>query len=49
MRARKKYTIWLTGIPASGKSTLAKKISDSYPNMFLIDSEDASKIVTPSS
>ena len=49
MRATKKYTIWLTGIPASGKSTLAKNITDACPNFFLIDSEEASKIITPSS
>ena len=49
MSTSKKYTIWLTGIPASGKSTLANNIADVHHNMFLIDSEEASKIITPSS
>jgi len=49
MRSSKKYTIWLTGIPASGKTTLAKNIADAYQKIFLIDSEEASKIITPSS
>ena len=43
MSASKKYTIWLTGIPASGKTTLAKSITETYQNVFLIDSEEASK------
>ena len=47
MSANKNYTIWLTGIPASGKSTLATNIADAYHNMYIIDSEEASKIVTP--
>ncbi|MFC1803390.1 adenylyl-sulfate kinase [Thermoproteota archaeon] len=49
MSAIKKYTIWLTGLPASGKTTLAKSITDAYPNIFFIDSEEASIIITPSS
>jgi adenylylsulfate kinase-like enzyme len=49
MRASKKYTIWLTGVPASGKTTLAKNITDAYQKIYLIDSEEASKIITPSS
>ena len=47
MRASKKYTIWLTGIPASGKTTLAKNITDAYQKIYLIDSEEASNIITP--
>jgi len=49
MRVSKKYTIWLTGVPASGKTTIAKNITDTYQNIYLIDSEEASPIVTPSS
>lgn len=49
MRGIEGYTIWLTGVPASGKTTLAKNITDAYQNIYLIDSEEASNIITPSS
>jgi len=49
MNASKNYTIWLTGIPASGKTTLAKNIIEAYPEIYFIDSEEVSKIITPSS
>jgi adenylylsulfate kinase len=49
MSTSKNYTIWLTGIPASGKSTLAKNIADAHPILFLIESEEASIIITPAS
>jgi adenylylsulfate kinase len=49
MRATEGFTIWLTGIPASGKTTLAKNITDSFHQIVLIDSEEAINIITPSS
>ncbi len=38
----------MTGVPASGKTTLAKNITDAYQKLFLIDSEQARNIITPS-
>lgn len=33
------YTIWMTGLSGSGKSTIADKIKEIYPEMVLLDGD----------
>lgn len=41
-------TFWLTGLPCSGKSTLARAVRDRIPGLFLLDSDEARFFLTPS-
>ncbi len=39
--------IWITGLPGSGKSTIADAISDARPDFVILRMDDLRKIVTP--
>jgi len=39
--------IWLTGIPGSGKSTIAEEIKKRHPGFIVLRMDDLRKIVTP--
>lgn len=39
---------WITGIPGSGKSTIADEIKKKFPDFVIIRMDDLRKIVTPS-
>ncbi len=39
--------IWITGIPGSGKSTIAEEIKKRHPDFVLLRMDDLRKIVTP--
>jgi Adenylylsulfate kinase and related kinases len=45
------FCIWLTGLPSSGKSTIAKLLKEELKklnvNVFILDSDDLRKILTP--
>jgi adenylylsulfate kinase len=34
------FVIWMTGLPCSGKSTLARKLSEKIPNMEILDGDE---------
>lgn len=40
--------IWITGLPASGKSTIANGIKQLFPDFVVLRMDDFRKIVTPS-
>lgn len=39
--------IWITGLPGSGKSTIADGIKKIFPRFFILRMDDLRKIVTP--
>lgn len=39
--------IWLTGLPGSGKSTVAKGLKDIYPDFVILNMDEMRKLVTP--
>jgi adenylylsulfate kinase len=39
--------IWITGLPGSGKSTIADKIKKSYPDFVILRMDELRKVVTP--
>jgi adenylylsulfate kinase len=39
--------IWLTGLPGSGKSTIAEEIKKRYPDFIVLRMDDLRKIITP--
>ncbi len=39
--------VWITGIPGSGKSTIAEEIRKRHPDFVLLRMDDLRKIVTP--
>lgn len=43
---RKRYTFWLTGLPSSGKTTLAASVSKEY-NLVHLDSDEIREFLTP--
>src|SRR5690348_1723189 len=45
---RSPWTIWLTGLPGSGKSTIATAACRQFSNCTCIDSDEARKVITPS-
>ncbi len=53
MNEQKGFAVWFTGIPASGKSSiareLAKKMSDSGAPVVVLESDEMRRILTPGS
>lgn len=39
--------IWITGLPGSGKSTIAEGLKELFPEMVLLRMDDMRKVVTP--
>ncbi len=40
-------TIWITGLPGSGKSTVASTIKEKMPDVVILRSDELRKIITP--
>lgn len=41
------WTIWITGLPGSGKSTIAEQLKSSFPEAAVLRMDDLRKVVTP--
>ena len=39
------FVMWMTGLPCSGKSTIAKKLHEQIPNMEVLDGDELHKIL----
>lgn len=39
--------LWITGLPGSGKSTIADAIHNEHPDFFILRMDDLRKVVTP--
>ena len=37
------FIVWMTGLPCSGKSTIAKKLNEEFPEMEVLDGDEVSK------
>jgi adenylylsulfate kinase len=40
-------TLWITGLPGSGKSTIADFLKAAHPDLVILRMDDLRKIVTP--
>jgi len=41
------FVIWMTGLPCSGKSTIAKKLQDFVPNIAILDGDELREWISP--
>ena len=41
------FIIWMTGLPCSGKSTIAKKLSEQIPNLAILDGDEMRELISP--
>lgn len=41
------FVLWITGLPGSGKSTIANAVKRSYPNSIILRMDELRRIVTP--
>ncbi len=41
------FVIWMTGLPCSGKSTIAKKLQDFVPNIAMLDGDELREWFSP--
>ena len=41
------FIIWMTGLPCSGKTTLAKKLSDHISNLAILDGDEMRELLSP--
>ena len=41
------FVLWMTGLPCSGKTTLAKKLSDKVNNLAILDGDDLREWLSP--
>jgi len=41
------FVIWMTGLPCSGKSTIAKKLRDFVPNIAILDGDELREWFSP--
>jgi len=39
--------VWITGLPGSGKSTIADALKESHPDFVVLRMDDLRKTVTP--
>ena len=37
------FIIWMTGLPCSGKSTIARKLCEHFPDLEVLDGDDINK------
>ena len=40
------FIVWMTGLPCSGKSTIAKKLNEHYPEMEVLDGDELHKVLS---
>ena len=41
------FIIWMTGLPCSGKTTLAKKLSEHISNLAILDGDEMRELLSP--
>ena len=41
------FVIWMTGLPCSGKSTIARKLRDFVPNIAILDGDELREWLSP--
>ena len=41
------FIIWMTGLPCSGKSTIAKKLGEQIPGLEVLDGDEIGKWLLP--
>ena len=34
------FVLWMTGLPCSGKTTIARKLRELYPNVVMLDGDE---------
>ena len=41
------FTIWMTGLPCSGKTTIARKLSEHISNLAVLDGDEIREWLSP--
>ena len=41
------FIIWMTGLPCSGKTTIAKKLLEHIPNLAILDGDEMRELLSP--
>ena len=41
------FIIWMTGLPCSGKTTIARKLSEHIPNLAVLDGDEMRELLSP--
>ena len=41
------FIIWITGLPCSGKTTIAKKLLEHIPNLAILDGDEMRELLSP--
>ena len=41
------FIIWMTGLPCSGKTTIAKKLLEYIPNLAILDGDEMRELLSP--
>ena len=41
------FKIWMTGLPCSGKTTIAKKLPEHIPNLAILDGDEMRELLSP--
>ena len=41
------FIIWMTGLPCSGKTTIAKKLVEHIPNLAILDGDEMRELLSP--
>ena len=41
------FIIWMTGLPCSGKSTIAKQLSEHISNLAILDGDEMRELLSP--
>ncbi len=41
------FIIWMTGLPCSGKTTIARKLSECIPNLAVLDGDTMRELLSP--
>ena len=41
------FVIWMTGLPCSGKTTIAKKLPEHIPNLAILDGDEMRELLSP--
>ncbi len=41
------FVLWMTGLPCSGKTTIARKLQDNVPNLAILDGDELREWLSP--
>ena len=41
------FVLWMTGLPCSGKTTIARKLQESIPNLAILDGDELREWLSP--